>query len=150
AFSIFWMYINWSQYIVIWYGLLPWEQPFFINRFEEPFGKIAATVVLFVFALPFFGLLTRPPKKVPAIVGFFAGLVLVGHWLERFMITVPSIWESPELPLGLPEIGIGLGFMGLFLACYLWFVRTFPLLPSPASLAAMGSTTVTVSVPAAA
>lgn len=146
AFSVFWMYINWSQYIVIWYGLLPWEQPFFVNRFAEPFGTISAMVVILVFVLPFFGLLTRPPKKVPAILAVFAALVLVGHWLERFLITIPSIWESNVLPLGVPEIGIALGFAGMFLACYLWFVRTFPILPSPATLAARESSFVKVPV----
>lgn len=148
AFSVFWMYINWSQYIVIWYGLLPWEQPFFIHRFEAPYGAITMAVVSLVFILPFLGLLTRPPKKVPAVLAFFAALILIGHWLERFLITVPSIWEGEGLPLGIPEIGIGLGFMGLFLASYLWFVRTFPMLPSPASLAARGSSVVAVPVKA--
>src|SRR5690606_8923037 len=106
AFSVFWMYINWSQYIVIWYGLLPWEQPFFIHRFEEPFGGVTVAVLLLIFVIPFFGLLTRPPKKVPAIVAFFSGMILIGYWLERFLIAVPSIWEGEGLPLGLPEIGI--------------------------------------------
>lgn len=144
AFSVFWMYINWSQYIVIWYGMLPWEQPYFVNRFSDPFGPVAMAVVLLVFVVPFFGLLTRPPKKVPTVVAFFAGLILVGHWLERFLISIPSIWEGENLPLGLPEIAIGLGFGGLFLASYLWFVKTFPMLPSPASLAAREPGIVTV------
>jgi hypothetical protein len=146
AFSVFWMYLNWSQYIVIWYGLLPWEQPFYVQRFAEPFGAVSATVVILVFVLPFLGLLPRPPKMVPAILAFFALLILIGHWLERFIITVPSIWEGIGLPLGIPEIGIGLGFLGLFLSAYLWFVRTFPMLPSPASLAAQDSAVVTVPV----
>jgi hypothetical protein len=144
AFSVFWMYLNWSQYIVIWYGLLPWEQPYFVRRFEEPYGVIAASVVLLVFVVPFLGLLTRPPKKVPAVLGFFAGLILIGYWLERFLITVPSIWEGERLPLGLPEIGLALGFLGLFAIAYLWFLRTFPILPSPASLAARDPAIVTV------
>ncbi|MQA89584.1 MAG: hypothetical protein GEU90_05050 [Gemmatimonas sp.] len=146
AFSVFWMYINWSQYIVIWYGLLPWEQPFFIDRFDPPFGIISAAVVLLIFVIPFLGLLSRPPKMVPAILAFFAGLILIGNWLERFLITVPSIWEEDYLPLGIPEIGIGLGFLGLFAATYLWFVRTFPMLPSPASLAAREPALVAVPV----
>jgi hypothetical protein len=149
AFSVFWMYINWSQYIVIWYGLLPWEQPFFVYRFAEPFGAVTAAVIVLVFVLPFFGLLTRPPKMVPEVLAFFAGLILIGYWLERFVISVPSIWEGVGLPLGLPEIGIGVGFMGLFLVSYLWFLRTFPILPSPASLAAQESAVVTVPVGAA-
>ena len=112
-----------------------------MNRFSAPFGPISAAVVALVFVIPFFGLLTRPPKMVPAVVAFFAGLILLGHWLERFLISIPSIWEGTDLPLGLPEIAIGLGFMGLFLTCYLWFVRTFPMLPSPASLEAAGAGT---------
>jgi hypothetical protein len=146
AFSVFWMYINWSQYVVIWYGLLPWEQPFFVNRFEEPFGVISTAVVLLIFVVPFLGLLAKPPKLVPTVLAFFAGLILLGNWLERFIITIPSIWEEEYLPLGIPEIGIGLGFMGLFAASYLWFVRTFPMLPSPASLAAREPGLVTVPV----
>jgi hypothetical protein len=148
AFSVFWMYLNWSQYIVIWYGLLPWEQPFFAARFAEPYSSVALAVVVLVFVLPFFGLLTRPPKLVPEILAFFAVLILVGHWLERFMITVPSIWEGGGLPLGLPEIAIGLGFFGLFLASYTWYASTFPLLPSPATLAAADAAVVAVPVAA--
>jgi hypothetical protein len=139
AFSVFWMYLNWSQYIVIWYGLLPWEQEFFVKRFGELYGSIAGAVVLLVFVLPFLGLLTRPPKMVPQVLAFFAGLILVGHWLERFLLIAPSIWEHENLPLGLTEIGIALGFAGLFLASYIWYLRRVPILPSPATLAARGS-----------
>lgn len=144
AFSVFWMYVNWSQYIVIWYGMLPWEQPFFVDRFSDPYGGITTAVVALVFVVPFFGLLTRPPKMIPAVLAFFGALILLGIWLERFLLTVPSIWEGENLPLGVPEIAIGLGFAGLFLASYLWFIRTFPMLPSPASLAARDPMIVTV------
>jgi hypothetical protein len=146
AFSVFWMYLNWSQYIVIWYGLLPWEQEFFVKRFGEPFAPIAGSVVLLVFVVPFLGLLTRPPKMVPQVLAFFAALILVGHWLERFLLVVPSIWEGESLPLGAVEVGIALGFAGLFLASYAWYLRRVPILPSPATLAARGSPLVSVPV----
>jgi hypothetical protein len=149
AFSVFWMYLNWSQYIVIWYGMLPWEQPFFLRRFAEPYGAVTTAVLMMIFVLPFLGLLTRPPKKVPAVLAGFAGLILVGYWLERFLITVPSIWEGEGLPLGIPEIGMALGFFGLFASSYLWFVSTFPMLPSPASLAARDPAIVMVETSAA-
>lgn len=146
AFSVFWMYLNWSQYIVIWYGQLPFEQEYFARRLGEPFGAVASAVVLLVFLLPFFGLLTRPPKKVPGVLAFFSVLILVGHWLERYLLVVPSLYEGAghgvaggaahaALPLGLPEIGLGLGFLGVFVALYLWFLRTFPVLPSAAMVA---------------
>jgi hypothetical protein len=145
AFAVFWMYINWSQYIVIWYGLLPHEQEWFVHRFTGPFGPITQAAVVLVFVLPFFGLLTRPPKKVPGVLAFFAALILLGHWLERFLLIVPSLWAADYgyyYPLGIPEIGMALGFMGLFIAAYAWFTATFPLLPSPATLAARDSAVV--------
>ncbi|HEX8361253.1 MAG TPA: hypothetical protein VF613_14155 [Longimicrobium sp.] len=140
AFAVFWMYINWSQYVVIWYGGLPHEQEWFVLRFHEPFGTIVRIAVGCIFVAPFLGLLTRPPKKNPVVLAAFAVVILVGHWLERFLLTVPSLYHSGEvehLPLGLPEIGLALGFGALWLFCYTWFMRTFPVLPSPATLAAV-------------
>ena len=144
AYADFWMYVNWSQYVVIWYGLLPHEQEWFVLRFTAPFAGLVQLAVGCIFVIPFFFLLTRPPKKVPAFLAFVAAIVLLGHWLERFLITVPSVWEGEHLPMGVPEIGMGLGFGALFFASVLWFLKTFPLLPSPAALAAIPSPVVTV------
>ena len=44
----------------------------------------------------------------------------------------------------LPEIGIGLGFGGLFVGSYLWFLSRVPLLPSPATLGAREPTLIEV------
>jgi hypothetical protein len=149
AFAIFWMYLNWGQYIVIWYGLLPHEQEFFVQRFLAPFGPIASAVVILVFVLPFLGLLARPPKMAFGVVAFFGVLILIGDWLERYLIVYPPLYEgNGELPLGLPEIGIGLGFLGLFVGAYLWWMRRVPILPSPAPLAARGSPVIAVPVAA--
>lgn len=141
AFAVFWMYLNWSQYVVIWYGLLPFEQEWFAQRFAAPFTGLSQAVPLLIFVVPFLGLLSRAPKKVPVIVAGFSALILLGNWLERYMLIYPSLYEVAEgearhLPLGFTEIGIGLGFLGLFMACYLWYLRSFPVLPSPATLAA--------------
>jgi hypothetical protein len=144
AFAVFWMYLNWSQYVVQWYGLLPHEQEWWVRRFEAPFTTLSQLVPLLIFVIPFFGLLTRPPKKVPAILATFAGIILVGNWLERFMITTPSVYEGTALPFGLMEVGVAAGFAGLFLLCYTWFLKTFPVFPSPAFMAAQGSATIEV------
>jgi hypothetical protein len=149
AFAVFWMYINWSQYVVIWYGLLPHEQKYFVLKFADPFGPVVLAAVMLVFVVPFFGLLPRTMKMNPAILAGFAGLVLVGHWLERFLLATPSIFYHPApgrslkealpatLPLGLTEILVAVGFLGAFVGCCAWFLRTFPVLPSPVSLGAV-------------
>jgi len=153
AFAVFWMYVNWSQYVVIWYGLLPHEQEFFVQRFHHPFAVVVEVMVSCVFVFPFLALLPRAPKKVPGVLAGVAAVVVIGHWLERFLITYPSVWntaEHPGLPLGLPEIGIALGFAGLFFGCIAWFLSTFPVLPSPAQLATIPRLTVELPIRAVA
>ena len=71
-------------------------------------------------------------------------MIVIGHWLERYLITVPSVWTGAHAPFGLTEIGVSLGFAGLFFASYLGFLAVFPVLPSPASLATIPSPTITL------
>ncbi|HEX8392743.1 MAG TPA: hypothetical protein VF665_10345 [Longimicrobium sp.] len=148
AFAVFWMYINWSQYVVIWYGLLPHEQEYFILKFLK-FGPLVIAAVLLIFVLPFFGLLPRSVKKVPQILAGFCVLILAGHWLERFLLATPNFWlaEWGTVGIGLPEIAMALAFLGLFVASYTWYMATFPILPSPVTLAAMPTGLVEVEVP---
>ncbi len=58
-----------------------------------------------------------------------SGIILIGMWLERFLLVAPSLWKGKELPLGLSELLISLGFLGLMGFSILWFLGRFPLLP---------------------
>lgn len=128
GFIVFWGYLFFSQYIVIWYGLLPGEQSFVIHRFTAPFSIIAKLVILLVFVVPFFGLLGAAPKKTPRILTFFGGVLLVGLWLERYLLVYPSSnVGATSLPLGWQEIGTTLLFAGLLLASLMWFLTRFPI-----------------------
>ena len=128
GFTVFWGYLFFSQYIVIWYGLLPLEQSFVIHRFTPPFRIIAQLVGLFVFVIPFFGLMGVTPKRTPAIFTTFAGISLFGLWLERYLLIYPSLWiGADDLPFGWQEPGVMLLFAGLLLAAIGWFLTRFPL-----------------------
>lgn len=128
AFCVFWAYLLFSQFIVIWYGLLPVEQSFVIHRFEPPFTHLAQAVFFCLFVLPFFGLLGVAPKKRTPILATFAGIILVGLWLERLLLVYPSFYTGAErLPIGWQEIGGALLFAGLLLSALLAFATRFPL-----------------------
>lgn len=127
AFCVFWAYLFWSQFIVIWYGLLPWEQSFLVERLGPPFDGISMLVFFSVFVLPFFGLLGATPKRTPQILVVFAALVLFGLWLERYILVYPSFYARAEIaPLGWQEAGTMLGFAGLFIAAAVAFATFFP------------------------
>ncbi|MGH7466778.1 MAG: hypothetical protein ACRENP_02220 [Longimicrobiales bacterium] len=130
GFCVFWAYLYYSQFIVIWYGLLPIEQDWLIHRLSQPFLPIMIMVFICMFVLPFFGLLGVAPKRNPKTLAFFASIVLFGLWIERYTLVYPSYAEYRELsgvPFGWQEIGIALGFLGIVLACVSWFASRFPL-----------------------
>lgn len=129
AFCIFWAYLFWSQFLVIWYGLLPAEQFYVIERFEAPYTPFALLVLGCLFVIPFFGLLGVAPKRKPLTLGLFSAIVLFGLWIERWFLVYPSFYEGAEsAPLGWIEVGTGLGFAGVFLASLVWFATRFPML----------------------
>jgi hypothetical protein len=128
GFTIFWGYMFFSQYIVIWYGLLPWEQEFVIHRLVPPFGIIAKIVGVCLFVIPFFGLMGVTPKRTPAVFATFAVISLFGLWLERYLIVYPSLYiGTQELPLLWQEPLILLFFAGLYLAAVAFFLTRVPL-----------------------
>jgi hypothetical protein len=125
AFTVFWAYLFWSQYIVIWYGKLPWEQAWIIHRSEAPWTGLTLLTLVLCFVVPFAGLLGRKAKMTPWSLRLFATVILVGLWLERYLMVVPSIHHGGPA-LGLMEPAIGLLFLGLLLWSVRWFLTTFP------------------------
>ena len=130
GFTVFWAYTFFAQFIVIWYGNMPEETKFLFLRMSTPQWKaISTAMVVMCFLLPFWGLIGVKPKKTPAILGTFAVISLLGLWVDRFVLVVPSIIQAPpSLPLGWQEILITAGFFGLWGLSYLWFAERFPLI----------------------
>jgi hypothetical protein len=126
AFCVFWTYLFFSQYIVIWYGKLPWEQAWIIRRSGEAWGGYSATVVVLCFVVPFAGLIGRKPKTKPALLALFASVIVTGLWLERYGMVAPSLWHEGDPIFSIWQPLIGLMFLGLYLGAVRWFLSTFP------------------------
>jgi len=126
AFTVFWTYLFWSQYIVIWYGKLPWEQAWINTRVGDPWGGLSAAVIVLCFVVPFGGLLGVRPKKTPQILQGFAMVVLAGLWLWHYMLIFPSLHHEGDPVFSVATPLIGLMFLGLFLMAVRWFLATFP------------------------
>jgi hypothetical protein len=136
ALSIVWMYFFWSQYIVIWYGNVPVETRFFIQRvFVQPWMTLAWVVLVVGWLIPFAYLLKRltgrpPQRHAPLVVVAVFGLV--GIFLERVFLVFPSVSSSLHLPLTLRDLAITAGFLALFVLSRRWFFSYFkPVLNLP-------------------
>ncbi len=117
AFSVFWVYLLFAQYIVIWYGDLPVETFFIVQRVHHmPWSPLSLACVILIWAIPFCALMSVRAKQTPWVLGSVAALGLVGMWLERYVLVVPSL--SPDaIPFGPVQFLISIGFLGLFVIC---------------------------------
>ena len=127
AFTAFWGYLTFGQYLIIWYGNIGEETHWARLRLIEPWLKITLAVVFLMFVLPFFGLLSRKAKVVLPVFTVFALCSLVGLWLLRYIEVYPSLhYASPTAPFSIYEVGVTLGYLGLWGLCYSAFMDAFP------------------------
>lgn len=110
AFSVFWAYIGFSQYMLIWYANIPEETSYFIRRNTDSWHTMSLLLVIGHFFIPFALLLRRGIKKAPAQMAAVCVWILIMHWLDLYLIVMPL-----KFPLGvefsllnfLPVVGIG-------------------------------------------
>ena len=127
AFTAFWGYLTFDQYLVIWYGNMGEETHWLRLRLIEPWVSLAVSAVILVFFAPFFGLLSRAAKVFRPTLALFTVLSLVGMWIVRYLEVYPSLYgEAASLPFGIWEIAITAGYAGLWGCCYLAFMNAFP------------------------
>ncbi len=117
AFSIFWVYLLFAQYLVIWYGDIPVETFFIVLRVHYlPWSIWSWGALTLVWVIPFFFLMGARPKRTPGLLGTVATLGLIGIWVLYYDLVVPSL--SPRaVPYGWLEIFITAGFVGAFVLC---------------------------------
>ena len=112
AFSIFWTYLWFAQFMLIWYSNIPEEVTYYIARFDDykvPF----MTALVFNFAVPIIMLMSRDAKRITSRVLIIGSIILVGHYLDFFVMIMPGTLGS-HWSLGFVEIGAFLGLLGLF------------------------------------
>lgn len=119
GFCLLWVYLFWSQYLVIWYGNLPRETGYWAAR-TGPLGwrAMATFVLLTAFVLPFATLLGRANKRQPRRLAAIAAVVLVGLLAERWLLVMPSILPDPGWPLGWAELAVTGAFTALVVLAY--------------------------------
>ena len=127
AFTAFWGYLTFGQYLIIWYGNMAEETHWMRLRLIEGWKPYTVAAILLVFFVPFFGLLSRAAKVYLPTFITFAASSLVGIWLVRYLEVYPSLYGVRDgIVYHVWELGITLGMLGLWLASYFTFMDAFP------------------------
>lgn len=121
AFSTFWMYIWFCQFMLIWYANIPEEAVYFIPRVAAWWFPLFLLNVAVNWAIPFLVLLPRGSKRRPAVLAALGTMLLAGRWLDLYLHVEPPV-AGPRPVFGLAEIGPLLLLVGVAI---LVFWRSF-------------------------
>ena len=114
AFSIFWAYLWFSQYMLIWYANIPEETGYFKIRVQGPYRGIFFLNLILNFACPLLILMKKSSKRNYTLLTFMAILIIFGHWIDFWQMVMPgTMFEHAEL---MPfEFGIAFLFIGIIM-----------------------------------
>jgi hypothetical protein len=120
AFSVFWTYLWFSQYMLIWYSNQPEETVYFKPRVQGPYRGIFFLNLVINFIAPLLILMKRGSKRNYTTMTFMCVLLLFGHWLDFFQMVFPGVLKDPatgqtHVPFMLYDFGVALGFVGLIM-----------------------------------
>ncbi|AYL98760.1 quinol:cytochrome C oxidoreductase [Mucilaginibacter celer] len=117
GFSIFWTYVWFAQFLLIYYANLPEETVYFFKRWEPEFKPWFWINIVVNFLTPLLVLMSRDAKRVYSTVQIMCIILIIGHWLDYFMMVMPGTTGPTEAwwhEIGPIEIGTLIGFAGLF------------------------------------
>lgn len=99
AFSIFWTYLWFSQFMLIWYANVGEETIYFKERYDNyPVLFFANIAVNFV--LPFIVLLRNDTKYKTGTLSFVAIIVFLFHWIDYFLMIKPGVLHTAHEVMG--------------------------------------------------
>ncbi len=120
GFTVFWAYIAFSQFMLIWYANIPEETEFYIMRSLNGWMSVSFGLLIFRFIVPFLTLLPRGAKRNDSVLVCVSVLVLVMQYADLYWLIYPNFFDGvPQFSFW--EVGIFLGFTGLFLMCLIKF-----------------------------
>jgi len=117
AFSIFWSYVWFEQFLLIYYANLPEETIYFIERWEGHDKIYKASEILMVilnFLLPFLVLMTRDAKRTRIFLKIAAFLIIAGHYIDFYQMIMPGV-VAKHGGYGLVEFGMVTVFASAFI-----------------------------------
>ncbi|MEK7356865.1 MAG: molybdopterin oxidoreductase [Bdellovibrionota bacterium] len=120
AFTVFYAYIGFSQFLLIWYANLPEETIFYLSRTQGGWMAATFSLLVFKFAVPFLLMLPRAAKRSITHSTLVACLILVMQWVDVHWMVYPN-YNAEQWLFSWYEIGPLLLFAGL----YLWSVTSF-------------------------
>lgn len=128
AFTNFWAYIAFSQFLLIWYANLPEETFWFLQRWEGSWKFVSVGLIFVHFVVPYFGLLSQPSKMDPKRLLVMASWLLFAHYYDLYWLVMPNFSKNGAL-FGWIELGFPILIAGLVILVFVFKTKKQNLVP---------------------
>ncbi|HQR29850.1 MAG TPA: hypothetical protein PLL32_05530 [Anaeromyxobacteraceae bacterium] len=129
AFTAFWAYIAFSQYLLIWIANLPEEVPWYLVRTDSGWRGVGIFLALFQFVLPFVILIPRERKRRWGPLVFMSVWILVVHYVDVYWVVMPGISPAGPSPSWMDLAALA-GIGGIAVAWVVSRLRGHAILPA--------------------
>lgn len=128
AFTMLWAYTAFSQFLLIWYGNLKEEVPYYLQRQHGGWGILAAALIIFHFFLPFFMLLMRGIKDDPKTIAVVTIVILLMRFVDVYWLSAPA-WYPEHFYFSWMTLAAFAGIGGIWLFIFIWQLKGQTIIP---------------------
>lgn len=114
AFSVFWTYLWFSQYMLIWYANISEETVYFKHRVQGAYKGVFFINIIINFLCPLLILMKRSAKRNYTLVTFMAVLIIFGHWIDFYQMVMGSVRQN-DASFSWLDFGIAALFVGMII-----------------------------------
>lgn len=137
AFTFFWGYIAFSQYMLLWYASIPEEVAWLSNRgatteltYVNSWSLVAVALLFGQFLIPFAGLMSRHVKRVKGLLAFWAVWILVFHFVDTCWMILPDLGPAEHQGLAvLAAMAAVIGVGGVVMVAWVRITAGHPVRP---------------------
>jgi hypothetical protein len=131
ALVMLWAYVNFGQLLITWSGNLPDEVVWYIKRWNNGWGWVAVSLLVFHFCLPFALLLSQSLKRNPKTIFSIAIFIVAIRLIDVFSLVEPNFADVNNVRFAISWLDVvaPIGFGGLWLALFFWHLQRRPLMP---------------------
>lgn len=126
GFICFWTYVQFSQWMLIWYAGIPEEATWFHRRWEGGWQFVSYVLIFGHFVAPFLLLISRVQKRALRWLQVMCFWVILMHVLDIYWFVLP---QAGGFQIQLADVGALLCVGGFFFTYVFWQLGRVPLLP---------------------
>lgn len=129
GFTVFFAYLTYAHVLTYWYGNMPEETEYFMERLHSPWVYGLFAVLLLGFIIPLYSLIPARAKWTAGWTLPVASIILLAQWITNLVLVMPEVVKVEKLSIPYVELGGFFMVLGLFMTTFLTFARNVPMLP---------------------